>query len=54
LIERGVFVDPSEAVFVIGQKSGLSAVGTLTAAPVEKSRVVSAHAISGHSPNGRR
>jgi hypothetical protein len=28
--------------------------GTLTAPPVNKLRVVSAHAISGHSPNGRR
>jgi hypothetical protein len=34
------------------QKSGLLAVGNLTSFPVMKSRVVSAHTISGHWPNG--
>jgi hypothetical protein len=46
LIARGVFMDPGRQIRH-PQKSGLSAVGTLTAPPARKSRVVSAHAISG-------
>jgi hypothetical protein len=34
------------------QKSGLSAVGNMTALPVKASCVVSAQTISGHWPNG--